>query len=280
MAGRHDRGRALVPGARAAPDGQAGAVHHLRGCRRRHGRAAGDGAGPARSLPQRASPTPAGWPAPSTGTSGVSCSPAATCSATAGHPKAGPWTDHRCCWRPACPASSPPATSATARSNASPRPSAKAPPPSNSSTNTFENIRNIREGGARTLRGMGTEHSRRADRPGQDPPPGHHPDPASRRPAGPGRVTDTLKAVSRRQDPMAAGQAERRSLLRAPNLMTPCRGLPSTRTVRRELCAGGRWSARSNAQQPPYQPGRAAVALRGSTGAAVGRSGWPATAGV
>jgi thioredoxin reductase (NADPH) len=41
----------------------------------------------------------------------------------------------RCSWRPTCRASSPPATSATARSNASPPPSAKAPSPSASSTN-------------------------------------------------------------------------------------------------------------------------------------------------
>jgi thioredoxin reductase len=39
-------------------------------------------------------------------------------------------------WKPACPGSSPPATSATDRSNASPPPSAKAPPPSPSYTAT------------------------------------------------------------------------------------------------------------------------------------------------
>jgi thioredoxin reductase (NADPH) len=61
-----------------------------------------------------ADPTPTGWPPPSSGTTAVSCSPAATSSATAGHPKTGRWAGPRC-WRPACLACSPLAMSATAR---------------------------------------------------------------------------------------------------------------------------------------------------------------------
>jgi thioredoxin reductase (NADPH) len=49
---------------------------------------------------------------------------------------AGRWSGRRCCWRPACPGCSPPATSATARSSASPRPSVRARSPSSSSTST------------------------------------------------------------------------------------------------------------------------------------------------
>jgi hypothetical protein len=58
--------------------------------------------------------------ATSSGTIADSCLPAVTCSGAAGHLRTGRWTGHPCCWRPACPAWSPPATSATARSSASP----------------------------------------------------------------------------------------------------------------------------------------------------------------
>src|SRR5262249_20129979 len=49
----------------------------------------------------------------------------------------GRWTEHHCSWKPASQGCSQPETSVTARSSASHQPSEKAPPQSNSSTNTF-----------------------------------------------------------------------------------------------------------------------------------------------
>ena len=52
--------------------------------------------------------------------------------------RAGGWPlgARRCCWRPACPGSSRPATSGTGPSSGSPRRSARGPPPSSSCTST------------------------------------------------------------------------------------------------------------------------------------------------
>ena len=79
-----------------------------------------------------------------------------TSSATAGHPATGRSIGHRCCWRPACPGCSRPAMSATARSSASLRPSAKAPSPSSSSTNT--SARRCRSATDIPLKGQPSRH--------------------------------------------------------------------------------------------------------------------------
>ena len=89
--------------------------------------------GPSPRTPCSSSSAPSrgrnGSPTASHATSGGSSSPAPTCppapAAATGTPPA-----RRCRWRPACPACSPPVTSATDRSNGSPPRSAKAPPPS------------------------------------------------------------------------------------------------------------------------------------------------------
>jgi len=62
-----------------------------------------------------------------------------TSSVPAGCPQAGRLRAHRCSWKPACPASSPPVTCATGPSSASHQPSGRAPSPSSSSTSTSPN---------------------------------------------------------------------------------------------------------------------------------------------
>ena len=81
-------------------------------------------------------PRPAGCRKRSRSTSAATCAPAPTCPA-----RARCTTATRSCWRPACPGSSPAATSAWARSSASPPPSARAAWRSRSSTSTSGNRR-------------------------------------------------------------------------------------------------------------------------------------------
>jgi thioredoxin reductase (NADPH) len=76
----------------------------------------------------------------------IECDQQATCSPGVtwpprSQPEAGRWRAHRCFWRPASPASSPPATCATGPSNASPPPSGRAPSPSSSPKNTSPDSR-------------------------------------------------------------------------------------------------------------------------------------------